>query len=146
MYYLVYSSTAAHALTKEQLASILKSSHHNNTAKGITGMLIYAQGKFMQVLEGERNTIHELYLRIVKNPLHTNAYVLLEGPLEERNFADWSMGFKHLESEELLELTGYENIDHFFNVTTIANMSHPALIFLKLFYKKNSSEHSLYLK
>lgn len=145
MYYLVYSSTSIRSLTQEELAAILKSSHLNNSKAGITGMLLYSQGRFMQVLEGEQKKVHDLYLHIVKNPLHFNHQVLLEGRLTKRNFQDWTMGFKQLSEEEFTLLSNYENIDMFFEHTSITDNSHPALIFLKLFYQKNASDHLQYL-
>lgn len=145
MYYLVYSSTATQPISHQNLADILQSSHRNNPALGVTGMLLYCQGKFIQVLEGRRDTLHELYLKIVKNPLHSNAHVLLEGRLQHRIFTSWTMGFKALDEAALLALSGFENIDAFFKDTPINDNSHPALIFLKLFYKKNQSEHLQYL-
>jgi len=145
MYYLVYSSTATQTISNQQLATILQSSHRNNPMLGITGMLLYCQGKFIQVLEGKRDAVHELYLKIVKNPLHTDAHVLLEGRLPQRNFTSWTMGYKALDDIELRALSGFENIDAFFKGTSIDDNSHPALIFLKLFYKKNQSDHLQYL-
>ena len=145
MYYLVYSSTATQPISHQQLADILQSSHRNNPPLGITGMLLYCQGKFIQVLEGRRDAVHDLYLKIVKNTLHTNAQVLLEGRLPERNFETWTMGYKALEDTELPALSGFENIDAFFRAAPIDDNSHPALIFLKLFYKKNQSDHLQYL-
>lgn len=145
MYYLVYSSTASQPITHQHLAEILQSSHRNNPSLGITGMLLYCRGKFIQVLEGKRDTLHDLYLKIVKNPLHDDAHVLLEGRLQHRNFTSWAMGYKALGEAELLSLSGFESIDPFFKSTHIDNTSHPALIFLKLFYNKNQSDHLQYL-
>ena len=145
MYYLVYSSTASETITHHHLTKILQSSHRNNPALGVTGMLLYCKGKFIQVLEGERDTIHGLYLKIVKNLLHTDAHVLLEGRLSSRNFSSWTMGYKELEETELLSISGLESIDNFFKRTDIDENSHPALLFLKLFYIKNQSDHLQYL-
>lgn len=145
MYYLVYSSTATQTISNQQLATILQSSHRNNPMLGITGMLLYCQGKFIQVLEGNRDAVHELYLKIVKNPLHTDVHVLLEGSLQERNFETWTMGFKALDESDLVSIGGFENIDDFFSQIGIDDSSHPALIFLKLFYKKHHSDHLQYL-
>jgi hypothetical protein len=145
MYYLVYKSSARQSLTHLQLVEILQSSHRNNSLLGVTGMLLYCQGKFLQVLEGERDIVHNLFLKIVKNPLHTDASVLLEGGISHRNFESWVMGYKSLDDAELLSLSGFKNIDYFFDTTSINDDSHPALIFLKLFFKRNQSDHLQYL-
>lgn len=83
-----------------QLPAILASAVKHNQANGITGMLLYAGGNFMQVLEGAPAAVHETMRRIEQDPRHRNTMVMLEEPIDERHFADWRMGFKVLGQAE----------------------------------------------
>ena len=102
--------------------------------KGITGLLVYAQRRFLQILEGDQQQVLELYDSIKHNPGHKNAMVLLDDEVDERMFPDWSMGFERLNEDQLSTLSGYQDMDQF--IKSI-DKPHPAFTFLKLFYKKN---------
>lgn len=145
MHYLVYSSTATAGLSEVDLRDILQTSQLQNADLDLTGMLLYCGGKFLQVLEGKREDVHNLYYKISKDLRHSDLNVLLEGSIEERNFKDWSMGFKALDVAMACQLSGFNDIDQFFTQNKVSAKSHPALIFLSLFYRKNYSDHLLYL-
>ena len=93
VFQLVYASAAAGELGPEDLESILASARANNKPAGITGMLVYHEGSFLQALEGDREVVEALYERIERDPRHTDALVLLRGEVESRAFGHWSMGF-----------------------------------------------------
>lgn len=145
MYYLVYSSIAANGLSEDDLRDILQTSQLQNADLNLTGMLLYCSGKFLQVLEGKREDVHNLYYKISRDLRHKDLNVLLEGTIATRNFKNWSMGFKSLDIATAQEISGYEDIDQFFTLNKVSNSSHPALIFLSLFYQKNHSDHLQYL-
>ncbi|NBP68783.1 MAG: BLUF domain-containing protein [Cytophagia bacterium] len=144
MYYLVYSSVAV-SITENDLHDILQTSHLRNAGLNLTGMLLYCNGKFLQVLEGEKEAVHNLFYKINRDLRHKDINVLLEGTIAARNFKDWSMGFKALDLDTAREISGFEDIDQFFMRTKVSDRSHPALIFLSLFYQKNHSDHLQYL-
>ena len=100
-------------------------------------MLIYLGSKFIQLLEGEKEVVLETYERILNDNRHHNVNKVLEGSSEKPIFKDWCMGFKKLDTDEFEDMTGYRDPTAFFTDDTINNHSHPALIFLKLFYDKN---------
>lgn len=145
MYYLVYSSIAASGVSEDDLCDILQTSQLQNADLNITGMLLYCNGKFLQVLEGKKEDVHKVFLKINQDQRHQDISVLLEGLIAARNFKNWSMGFKALDVETAKEFSGYEDIDQFFSQHKVSDKSHPALIFLSLFYRKNHSDHLLYL-
>jgi hypothetical protein len=64
-----------------------------NSARGVTGVLLYQSGSFMQVLEGEPAIVEQIFAKIQRDPRHRDVLVLLRGNIETRNFGDWSMGF-----------------------------------------------------
>jgi len=97
VYQLLYVSGASGAVTDDDIEQILATSRGNNAARGVTGMLLYAEGAFIQVLEGEEATIKALARRISHDRRHRNFMVLCEQRAETRAFADWQMGFKRLD-------------------------------------------------
>lgn len=107
MIFMIYVSSATHLFSKSELITLLAKSRENNMKLNITGMLLYKDGNFMQVLEGKEETVRSLYIKIASDPRHQGIITLLEGPLEERQFPDWSMGFSDLTEEEALSIPGY---------------------------------------
>jgi hypothetical protein len=80
------------AVDQEELITILRQSKANNPAIGVTGVLCFSGGIFLQVLEGGRSAVNRLYNRIAADPRHTDVEVLLYEEIGERRFASWSMG------------------------------------------------------
>jgi lipopolysaccharide biosynthesis regulator YciM len=107
MFYLVYVSDAAEEVSKDDLLTILAESRDKNAEAGITGMLLYKDGSYMQVLEGEEDAVRALYARIRRDPRHRGVVTLVEGQADHRSFADWSMGFQDLSSPEARATPGY---------------------------------------
>lgn len=105
--HLIYVSTARDELAAEELASIMSASVRNNSAQAVTGMLLYAGGNFMQVLEGPEQAVEETYRRVAKDPRHHGLFVLERGPIASRSFDAWSMGFRRLGREELVNHRAY---------------------------------------
>lgn len=89
---LMYASRATAALTDADLAPILRTSREHNPAEGITGLLCYSDGIFVQVLEGGRNAVNARYRRIVEDPRHRDVILLGYEEIAEREFPGWTMG------------------------------------------------------
>lgn len=98
--HLIYVSNSCEASGPPQLDRILDSSVRHNMAQQITGMLLYADGGFMQVIEGEDAAIDETFGRIQADPRHTNIILIDRAPIAERSFPGWTMGFRRLGAEE----------------------------------------------
>jgi FAD-dependent sensor of blue light len=90
---LLYASNTNRDVSDAVLEGILAASRRNNNAVGVTGILLYVEGGFMQVLEGEEAVVGEVYARIGRDKRHWNSQVLLDRQAP-RAFADWSMGFE----------------------------------------------------
>lgn len=93
---LIYTSDAAEGLTDADLKAILESARQNNTQLGLTGMLLFGRGHFIQVLEGPSDAIETMMARIGADSRNTGLRRLMERTVEAPEFADWSMGFHHL--------------------------------------------------
>ena len=104
---IIYNSVAAVPFSEDDLASLLKQSRANNTRLGITGLLLYKDGAFMQVLEGEYLTVETMYAKVEKDPRHFAMTEVRWEKLTERRFPDWSMGFKNLQNVDLRQTPGY---------------------------------------
>jgi hypothetical protein len=100
MIQLLYVSGASREMSERDLEDILRTSRKNNRDNGITGMLLWADGVFIQILEGEPDRVRRLVSRIQSDPRHCYFMVMHEQTTDERLFSDWSMGFKKLDPEK----------------------------------------------
>lgn len=120
-FYLVYLSSARQLYTTSDLSDILKKSRLNNTNRNITGLLLYHDGSILQILEGDEESVMDVYHKIEQDDRHYNVLQLVTGTSEERNFPDWSMGFKTVTDEEWSEISGYLKLDPSTILTKIKN-------------------------
>jgi hypothetical protein len=89
---LLYASRAVPTVDQDELLAIVRKSKANNAKLGVTGVLCFSEGIFMQVLEGGRSAVNALYARIAADQRHTQVELLLYQEIGERRFAGWSMG------------------------------------------------------
>lgn len=89
---LLYASRASAAVTQEIIESILQSSRRHNPELGITGVLCHGGDVYMQVLEGGRAAVNEIYNKIVRDERHREVMLLYYVEVSERHFAGWTMG------------------------------------------------------
>jgi hypothetical protein len=106
---LVYCSSATRPFDERELAELLAVSRARNSASDITGMLLYRGGEFVQILEGTRSDVEELMEKIGRDPRHRDVRVLIEEPLHERRFAEWTMGYQSLVAAEPAMASGYRD-------------------------------------
>ena len=107
MYFAIYVSSAVRPFTQPEVVELLKVSRENNEKLDITGMLLYKDGNFLQILEGEESTVLELYTHIARDPRHCGILTLHKGFRDERQFSGWSMGFRDLSNAEVHSIPGY---------------------------------------
>ncbi len=88
----LYASRAAQSLDGASLDEILDQSRRNNPALGITGLLCVADDVFIQVLEGGREEVCDLYNAIVRDGRHEQVRLLVYEEIQEREFGAWTMG------------------------------------------------------
>ncbi len=94
----VYASRAAEPMQASLVDAILDESRRHNAAKGITGILCYSGDTFIQVLEGGRDEVCELFNTIVRDERHTQVRLLVYEEISERKFSQWTMGQVNLSS------------------------------------------------
>jgi uncharacterized membrane protein (DUF373 family) len=101
-----YASKALKDWSPEELLALLKVCRDNNSARGITGMLVYSDRTFFQILEGEEKDVNEVYKIIAQDPRHTDVATIETKKITEREFPYWSMGFENLDPSALKDLEG----------------------------------------
>ena len=113
---LLYASRAELPLTEDVIESILQQSRRNNAGQGITGLLCFSDDLFIQILEGGRDAVCELYNAIVRDPRHRQVRILLYEEIPERRFGGWTMGqvnIKKISPSLLLKYAERPELDPF---------------------------------
>lgn len=100
---IIYCSQATHDFSPDELVALLDLSRRNNERVGLSGMLLYCSQSFLQVIEGDAEALASAYARIDADPRHGNVRVLFEGEVDSPLFPDWTMGFEHVDEEDLAE-------------------------------------------
>lgn len=99
-----YLSRESKSLTSKALVDLLEQCKHNNPSLGVTGMLLYANGTFLQTLEGETNTVETLLEKIARDSRHQDFQVIKREVTSTRLYENWSMGFERLTEAALQEV------------------------------------------
>jgi hypothetical protein len=100
---IIYCSQGTMDFSPDELVALLESAREKNTGAGLTGMLLYCSQSFLQMLEGEPAALEETYARIVADERHVNLRLLMNVDVSERLFPNWTMGFEHVDDEELAQ-------------------------------------------
>lgn len=93
MHQVLYSSAAVAPFSDAELTQLLTVARVNNGRLGVTGMLLYHEGSFLQVLEGDEHVLETLYAKIARDKRHHRVVSLLRRPVDTRHFGQWQMGF-----------------------------------------------------
>lgn len=104
--HLAYASVAARGFALPQITAMLREIRPKNRRAGITGMLLFSEGDFFQVIEGPQDVVDRLFLRISGDRRHSQVMKLIEEPIAERAFGDWTMGCTELSRKELRSIEG----------------------------------------
>lgn len=109
MHHIIYQSTETRRLSDEELQQLLVQWRASNQRQGITGILLYSEGQFLQIIEGEEATVRTLFDKISRNYYHVHVDKLADGPIPSRCFTGWSMGYVPLVPEAFSRVLGYLN-------------------------------------
>jgi hypothetical protein len=134
-YRLIYASAAQHLLDARELEEILTVARRNNARRGISGMLLYRAGSFIQLLEGSKEAVSDLFATIEADPRHRSVMVLDQRAVDAPALPDWSMGYREVGDDDggagLFELSG-QAIDR-----RLADAPRAILRFMRNFYAIN---------
>ena len=98
MHQVIYSSAAVTPFSDTELSGLLAAARVNNGRLGVTGVLLYHEGSFLQALEGDEHVLETLYARIGKDKRHHRLVVLLRRQVDDRHFDQWQMGFASMKA------------------------------------------------
>ena len=110
LYNLCYVSSAKSTLSETDIEHLFRVNKRNNTSLGISGILVYSNGNFLQILEGEKQKIETLFAKISRDKRHSHIIELISTPIEERIFDDYELGFVIVDNnKKLSQLKSYLN-------------------------------------
>ena len=107
---IAYVSAAVDAVTEADIAAILTQARANNHRDGLTGALLYHGGRFIQIIEGPDEVLLARYATIATDPRHRVIQMVRQQPVAERQFPEWTMGFRPLSDDSVRQLDGFEDI------------------------------------
>jgi len=111
LYRIIYLSSGLKDLTSSDVKEILVKAKENNREKNITGVLLYLDKNFIQVLEGEKEDVIKLYQKISLDHRHKNVIKVIEGNIASRQFDRWDMGFIEIDSDDLKDLSEFKDFN-----------------------------------
>ena len=88
---LVYHSRASKPMSETDLEQLQRSCAARNHAEGLTGLMIYDEGRFFQWLEGPEDRLEKVWASIERDPRHGSIDVLGRHPVTTRCFGEWDM-------------------------------------------------------
>ena len=107
-----------------------------NPALGVTGLLLYSNGMFIQMLEGEKSVVTKLYNKILLDTRHHKEIILFHQDDLERDFGDWSMGFIAPNEDEINEMRSFIAEEKFKEF--LDKEDAPMVEMMKRVYKRNA--------
>ena len=135
MIQLIYGSTAVKPFTNEQLVELLKKAREKNERLNITGMLLYYDRSFIQVLEGDAEAVDGLFETIKNADRHESVTMFFRRETTAREFPEWEMGFMELSDDDIAKVPGYTEVlnEHTLNAAYFADHPSYAKTFLAAF-------------
>lgn len=110
MIQLIYISSATRWPKEEDLLALLTQARERNLRQNVTGMLLYHNATYLQVLEGDSDDVHQIFNSIKRDTRNNGLVKLAECNIKKRDFPGWSMGFEDLTAYSSDELPGFVDI------------------------------------
>ena len=110
--HIVYSSASEVEFTSAELLELLRIAREKNAKAAVTGILLYYNRSFFQVLEGPEAAVKSIYEKISKDSRHAKMLKIIEEPVENRAFQSWTMGYANMKIKDLKSIPG---LNDFFN-------------------------------
>lgn len=107
LHQIIYTSHSLVPMTRDELVELLDRSRRSNAAAGITGLLLHADGSFMQTIEGEFAAVQALFARIEHDPRHGGIVLICDEPIARRSYGEWSMAFREITRHDAARLPGF---------------------------------------
>jgi hypothetical protein len=118
LHHIVYGSSIKEPLGPDTLSGIIETSVRNNARDGITGVLLYHDQLFFQILEGERSCVERCFSRIVCDKRHFGVHLMWNDIAEERLFPEWAMGFAGPDQIDGFNNASFQHLGKFLGAQT----------------------------
>lgn len=105
-YQIIYSSSSTTPMQTDDLEDILESARESNAEAGISGALVYVDGFFLQILEGDAEALLQLMRRISSDVRHEKVTVLRQAEVPAAMFSDWTMAYVSATAEQVAAWAG----------------------------------------
>jgi hypothetical protein len=105
-YQIMYSSQATKPMTVAGLEAILEDARTGNEAHDVTGALVYVDGVFFQIIEGDKDVVRKLMASIASDARHHSVKVFHEAEVDARAFESWRMAYLSATAEQLSQWAG----------------------------------------
>jgi hypothetical protein len=102
----IYASRAVNDFSTDEIVNLLSKARKKNASLGVTGMLLYDDDTFFQVLEGQDKVLDQLFSEISADKRHHQVTKIISEAISKRQFSDWSMGYAAISSDELRTIEG----------------------------------------
>jgi len=133
LYCISYVSTITKELNQSQLKELLDNVVHKNLNKGITGILLYNSGNFLQYLEGPEDKVKMLYDKIFKDIRHKDVIAILHKKVEVQYFSGFKAGYSSIiEKNQIRNLKSYLNLLKYLDSKEIKMFTNTVNSFLSL--------------
>ena len=91
--HLLYRSSGRYDSFYGDCEDILAIARERNALAGLTGFLHAEDGIFVQWLEGPEDALQPVINSIMDDARHRDVTIFSRGPIDERQFPAWTMGF-----------------------------------------------------
>ena len=109
LHQLVYSSAPAQKFMQSHLHMILRHARQNNKLRNVTGLLVFVDDTFLQVLEGEETEVKNVFDKIKSDHRHNDIKVLSDSPIQTRAFENWEMAYATPSARDMANWAGLHN-------------------------------------
>lgn len=106
LHHIIYLSRATVGFNDQQLQQLLRQANARNQTLNVTGILLYGQEQFLQVLEGEQTQVQALYESIRQDPRHRDVTTFADKEIQQRAFAGWAMAYHPQDPQQFKEFAG----------------------------------------
>jgi hypothetical protein len=134
---LIYESEKTATMSEREVRALLRKARSKNKGLGITGLLLYAQDQFLQVLEGPEAAVLSLYDTIRDDPRHRHVETLHATPVARHTFPDWKMGL-----EDLTTVSGETGTSEFLQAGTLREAAEPIDTLIEALQRFNHARSS----
>ena len=138
MYRIIYLSSVTTNFSNEDIISLLDLSRRNNEVNEITGLLLYSDGNFLQIIEGKKKPLEKLFKKISLDSRHKNIIKVFHGKVSTRNYPKWKMAFSII--DESFYKNNIPDLNPFTLEDNTTKQDMIASIFIETFLRSNKDK------